>query len=53
MATHHGVYLRLASLGQVDDVHAVVVEILYAAVKVASEEGSGFSRQWDPSEAEL
>lgn len=50
---YHSVYLRLAALGEVDDVHPVVVEVLHTAMKVPPEERSGFSRKRDPAEAEL
>lgn len=50
---YHGVYLRLPSLGEIDDVHSVVVEVLHAAVKVPSEERSRLSRERDPTKAEL
>lgn len=51
--THHAVDLQLAPLGQVDDVDAVVVQVLHAAVEVLPQEGSRFSRQRDASETQL
>jgi len=47
------VNLRLASLCQVYNVDAVVVEVLHAAVEVLPQEGAGFPRQRDASEAQL
>lgn len=51
--THHAVYLRLASLGQVYNIDPIVVEILHAAVKVLPQESAGLSGQWDPAETQL
>lgn len=51
--THHAVYLRLASLGQVYNVDPIVVEVLHAAVKVPPQESAGLSGQWDPTETQL
>lgn len=52
-ASYHTVYLWLASLCQVYDVDAVVVEIFHAALEVLSEEGSRFTWQRDASKAQL
>lgn len=51
--THHAVYLRLASLGQVYNIDPIVVEILHAAVKVLPQESAGLSGQRDPAETQL
>lgn len=51
--THHAVYLRLASLGQVYNIDPIVVEILHAAVKVLPQESSRLSGQRDPTETQL
>lgn len=48
---YHTVYLRFSALCQVDDVHSIVVEVLHATMKVASNEGSWFTWQWDPTKA--
>ena len=45
--------LQLAPLRQVNDVDAVVVQVFHAAVEVLPEEGAGFARQRDASEAQL
>lgn len=45
--------LRLASLGQVDDVVPVVVQVLHAALEVPPQEGAGFPGQRDAPEAQL
>lgn len=50
-AAYHTVYLRLSSFSQVDDIHSIVVEVLHAAMKVTSNKGSRFPRQWDPTKA--
>lgn len=52
-ATYHAVYLRLASLRQVYDVDAVVVEVFHAAVEVLPQKGAGFAGQRDASETQL
>lgn len=48
---YHAVYLRFSPFRQVDDVHSIVVEVLHATMKVASNEGSWFTWQWDPTKA--
>ena len=45
--SHHAVYLGLASLGQVDDVDPVVVQVLNAAVEVLPDEGARLARKGD------
>lgn len=51
--THHAVNLGFLALGQVDDVHPVVVEVLHASLEVLPEEGSRFSGQRNAADTEL
>ena len=48
--SHHAVYLGLASLGQVDDVDPVVVQVLNAAVEVLPDEGARLAGKGDTPE---
>lgn len=50
---YHTVNLGFASLGKINDVHSVVVEVLQAAVKVPPEKGPGLSWERDSTKAEL
>lgn len=52
-ATHHAVYLRLASLRQIYDIDSVVVEVFHAAVEVLPQKGARFTRQGDASKTQL
>lgn len=45
--------LQLAPLRQVDDVDAVVVQVLHAAMEVLPQEGAGFAGQRDAAETQL
>lgn len=51
--THHTVDLWFLALGQVNDVHAVVVEVLHTAVEVLAQERSWFSGQRNAADTEL
>lgn len=51
--THHAVDLRFASLGHVDDVDAIVVQVLQAAMEILSQKGPRLARQRDSSKAKL
>lgn len=50
---HHTVDLWFLALGQVDDVHAVVVEVLHTTAEVLAQERSRFSRQRNGADTEL
>lgn len=51
--THHAVDLRLPALGQVNDVHSVVVQVLHTTLEVLPQECSRFSRQRNTANTEL
>lgn len=51
--THHTVDLWFLALGQVDDVHPVVVQVLHTTVEVLAQERSRFSGQRNAADAEL
>lgn len=51
--THHAVDLWFLALGQINDINAVVVEVLHTAVKVLAQERSWFSGQRNAADTEL
>lgn len=51
--THHAVDLWFLALGQVNDVHSIVVEVLHTTVEVLAQECSRFSGQRNAADTEL
>lgn len=53
LCAYHGVDLRFASLGHVDDIDSVVVEVLQAAMEILPQKGPRLAGQWDSSKTKL
>lgn len=50
---YHGVDLRFASLGHVDDIDPIVVEVLQAAMEILPQKGPRLSWQRNSSKTKL
>lgn len=53
LAAYHGVDLRFASLGHVNDIYSIVVKVLQAAMEILSQKGPGLAWQRDSSKTKL